>query len=652
MGEKRQKFLLKRFYYLYAAVALLIYGALMLFVFPWWNASEHVVELSLGMDSPDKVELGYSAGERVKFHPVGSVDGYHWNWRAELPLRPGYEFALIFPDGSDGDIIFKAIRIKKASSESEVGMLTALLLRDVPDDQVQLQVSGVGTRIQAPPGGRLELPVAMMAPRPIDWMKDWAKATLGYIVVSLILLFTLTTFFRFPHGLQSYRRRAPAAEILIVLLAALLGTLAHLHLLRYSMPLLTPGQSDALLLKAVSFDKAMEVEMGKVAGIPGPTYPWLVAQVAPSADWNMSQVTLGQGILFCFALILLALSLVRLIQGYYLAPVLLVAMLSPPALWASRHIGVQSVLTSSWLISLAVFIFLMHREGVMRWLGFALFGLLSVAAVSIAPQSLLLLFLPFGLLTGTFWWSLSIKGSEFWKLPIFWTTFAQTMLPALMVLVSAVVLCQQGCNTRVVETNDQHQQITPMQGRFADWGRLSGRGLFLPRMDGYVEDASNTDYKVRFGFRSGAHAAATRASLSEIMRLTGQPVFIAEKRSNRQVVSYNHTIVSIYSWFYRILFFAAIGGWMIGLAERKYLAAILVLPFLLNVLMHVYLRDLVNYDIQVFDACLWFSALAGLLVVNPKALQKPTDESDRRCMAPIRPKRLLTRFTKVRKMPF
>jgi hypothetical protein len=40
---------------------------------------------------------------------------------------------------------------------------------------------------------------------------------------------------------------------------------------------------------------------------------------------------------------------------------------------------------------------------------------------------------------------------------------------------------------------------------------------------------------------------------------------------------------------------------------------------------------------------LWLGALAGLLCINPRAMQKPTDETDRRTMQPIRPKRLFTR---------
>ena len=91
---------------------------------------------------------------------------------------------------------------------------------------------------------------------------------------------------------------------------------------------------------------------------------------------------------------------------------------------------------------------------------------------------------------------------------------------------------------------------------------------------------------------------------------------------------------------------------MIGLAERKYLTAVLVLPFLLKVLLHILGLDVSSGNIQSLDVCLWLGALAGLLSINPKAMQKPTDEGDRRCMPPIRPKRLLNLDPEVTGTPF
>ena len=480
-------------------------------------------------------------------------------------------------------------------------------------------------------------------------MKDWVKATVGYVLVALILLFILTTLLRFPHGLPSYRRRAAGAEILIVALAALAGGFAHVYLVHHSVPIFTPGQSDPLVMQALVIHQ--EADPGSaLEATPGFGYPWLLSKLAPYGDWNLGIVTLGQGVLFSLSILLVSVAMVRVVQGYILAPVVLLALLSPPAIWASRHIGVQSVLASATLLSLGVFLCLWQREGVLRWIGFVLLGCVMAVAAAVSRQGLLLLILPLGLLIGATWWSLSIRGVEFWKLPVLWTTFGQILIPFVLVVAFPLLAAPPLPELPQAEVVSLGHEV-PLQARFVEWGRAAGWGLFLPQRESYGNPLANTDYRVRFGFRSGAEADSVREPLTRMMRLTRQPVHISERKSNTHVVSYNETFVSFYTWFYRLLFFAAIAGWMIGLAERKYLAGILMLPYVTNILAQVFLFEVVNYNIQSLDACLWFGALTGLLCVNPKALQKRTDETDRRCMAPIRPKRLLTRFKKTRRIP-
>jgi hypothetical protein len=651
MGEQRQKFLMNRFCWLYATGALIVYSLLMAFVFPWWHADSGTVTLSLGMEHPGQVELGYGEGSVAELHPVGTLDGYHWDWRVELPVRPSYELALVFNEASEGNIRFKSIQLTPSGPQKEGGSLTSATLEDSPDDEVRLQPTLDGLAIYAGAGQRLALPVEIPKPGPYDWLRDWMKATVGFLLFALIILFSLTSFFRFPHGLQAYRKRPEPAEVALVLLAALLGGFAHLYLVRHSITVFTPAESEALVLQAVSMQQGTDSGL-TTEELPGPGYPWLVAQIAPYRDWSLGIVSEAQALLFGCSILLLGLALVRVVQAYYVAPVMLLALLSPPAIWASRHIGTQSVMASATVLSLAVFLFLWQREGTLRWFGFALFGCIACAAVAVSTQGFLLLVFPIGMLVGTLWWSFSIRGLEFYKLPTLWQTLGQVAIPLILVLVPVLGAFPSTPGAGDDDAALREHAEVPLQARFATWGHVSGRGLFLPAMDQYSGHGSNTDYKLRFGFRNASDARAVRKELTQIMRITRQPVHVSEKKSNQHVVTYNETFVSIYSWFYRILFFAAIGGWLIALSERKYLAAILILPYLLNILAQVFLVGLVNYNVQSLDSCLWFSALAGLLAVNPKAMQKRTDETDRRCLAPIRPKRLLTRFKKVRKMPF
>lgn len=629
----------------------------MVFVFPWWNVSSHPVSLTIGMDPEHVVELAYTAGESVRLRPSGDVDGYHWRWEAELPPRRKYELALVFTKGSDDEVLFRSIEVKGFRYGSESVALPAGSLGATEAPGLRVRQTGEGARILARAGARLALPVEFPSARPYHWVVNWTKATFSYLLVALILLWGLTSILRFPHGLQAFRRRPPPSEVALVVLTVILGALAHLHLVRHSIPVFSPGISDPYVVEAIM--EAGQAKSGNpmAAADIAPAYPFFLSKLAPAADWSMSRVTLAQGILFSVSVLLLSLSLVRLVQGYYLAPVLLLVLLSPPAVWASRHIGPESLLAVTCLLSMAAFFFAMQREGILRWLGFILIAFFLSVAVCTASGGWLALIPPIGLLTGTLWWGFSVRGFEFWKLPVVWTTAAQV---ALVVLSAALSVMQFGNkpgrdapldDPSAAATVDQPVEALPVQARLAYRGRLSGIALFLPDTD-FRGTPVRTDYRVHFGFPSSRQAESVRRSLSEIMRLSGQAVHVMEKRSDRRIVTYNQSLVSIYSWFYRILFFAALAGWLLGLSERKYLAAILILPYLGNILLRVALLDVGSHHIQVLDSLLWLSALAGLLCLSPKAMQKATDEGDRRTMAPIRPKRLLTRFRHVPKAPF
>jgi hypothetical protein len=348
---------------------------------------------------------------------------------------------------------------------------------------------------------------------------------------------------------------------------------------------------------------------------------------------------------------------------------------------------------------MAAVIFLWQRDGWMRWVGMGLFGLTAAVAASISPAGLMLYMLPLGLLVGTLWWTVSIRGKEFWELSILWRGAGQALLPFVILVLAAVYLAisrpggesvlslpapkpaapfasgmfEVACledpvayasiiNERAANgyafdgpammkrypgIAEAAYERLPFRARLVAWGRLSGWGLFLPRIETYSGDPLNVDYGLRTRFKNEAVAEDVRSGINDVMRQTGVAVHVMEKHSNRQLVAYNTSILPVYSWFYRVLLFAALAGWMIGLGERKYLAAVLVLPFLLKVLLHVLTLDVSSEYVQSLDACLWLGALAGLICVNPKAMQKPTDESDRRFLPPIRPKRLLTRHKDV-----
>lgn len=699
MDEIRHKIVLRKVYLIYTLIAFVVYGLLMGFVFPWWHASNHPVVVTMGAGSAQAIELAFSDEEPpLKLAPIREEAGYLWHWATELPPRAKYQLAIVFPEGTVGEVILKDMEVVSLSPEKTSIHLDYESLVIPEDGSVRVQEIEEGHRIFAEPGGRLPLNMALPQPTPYEWFTAGAKASIGFVVVALVFMLMIGTFLRFPDGLKAYRKKTPPYEWIIILVFALAGSLAHVYLVRHSVPSFTPGTSERYLLAAISQHQNLSIEPGSSAHGLFPAYPFLIEKIAGLVGWDMRHVTFAQAVLFCFSVSMLSLGLTRIVQGYLVAPVTVLALLSPPAVFASRNIGIDSTFASAVLLALAAFLFLWERGKAIRWFGFFLFGLCTAWAVATSFAGLVLLILPLGLLTGTAWWCYSIRGSEFYKLPVFWRTLGQVAIPFAFFVMTCFLTNQvsrlgpRECvfsnnisnapfvaglfDVRGIEDAEQyaaflnerdrsgyiakldafpgHPEIArasldllPIRAVLVAWGRLSGWGLFLPEIRTFDQSPLVTKYNIPNGSRPSAEVERVREKISELMRQTGVAVHVMDRRSNKNIVLYNKSFVSIYPWFYRILFLAGLAAWLIGLWERKYLAAVLLMPYLLNILLQVFALQVTSHGIQSLDALLWFATLAGLLAANPKSMQKPTDESDRRCMPPIRPKRLLTRFKTV-----
>jgi hypothetical protein len=703
MGETRQRIYLRRFHIAYGIGALIVYALLIAFSFSWWHASNHPVKVNIGAGSAQQMELKFAENEApLKLVPLGKVEGYHWNWGTELPPRAEYDLALVFPEGTIGEVILKEIEVTRLSPEKSKSLLEDDSLADSEDGRVRIKKTIHGAQISADPGGVLPIEIEFPALTPYEWLKSFFQATVGYIIVAVILMLMIVSLLRFPDHIASYRKRSPVAELVLVAIFAAIGAWLHITLVTNSMPEFDPGNSEHDIILAFEFDKGIEYvnHSGHLTARPG--YAFFLSQVLSEDRKNLADVTLTQAIVLCVSMLILALSCTRLVQGYYIGPIVLLAMLSPPAVWASRHIGEESLIVSFWALGLAAFIWLWKRSQPSRWIGFILFGLIVAYASTVSVMGLLLMSLPLSLVLGTFWWCVSIRGAEFFKLPILWKTIAQCTVPVVILFITSVVVMWMlpastplssipvsatsapfvsgmfdvrsvgdgPAYTNLInerfrngyrydgpamsayqEMPTASRDLLPMRAKLVGWGRLSAWGLFFPNRQTYALDPLAPDYKVRMTFRSQLQGQKVRTALSQIMRQTGEYVQVLEKRHNKNVVLYNNIIVSKYPVFYRVLFFLAITGWLVGLSERKYLSSVFMIPFLLNIVLHVYMLHISGGEVQGFDSFLWLTAVCGLVAAGRKSLQKHTDESDRRCMKLIRPRRLMTRFESMQRGP-
>ncbi|MEX0320910.1 MAG: hypothetical protein AB3N63_02045 [Puniceicoccaceae bacterium] len=703
MGESRQRIYLRRFKIAYGIGALVVYALLIAFSFSWWHASNHPVKITMGADSSQQMQLQFAKGESpLKLVPLGNVEDYHWTWGTELPPRAKYDLALVFPDGTTGEVLLKEVEVTRLAPEKKRSLLLNDSVVDSEDGSVRINNTINGALISAKPGGVLPVEIEFPVLSPYEWLKSFFHATVGYLIAALAVLLMIVTLLRFPDNLVAYRKRAPAAELAIVVICVAIGAWLHIQLVRNSMPDFEAGSSEHDIILALEFEKGIEHvnHSGYLPARPG--YAYFLSQILSPDHKDLSSVALTQAIIFSLAMLLLGLACTRLVQGYFIGPVVMLAMLSPPAVWASRHIGEESLVVSFWILALAIFIWMWKRSQPTRWVGFVLFGIIVSYASTVSVMGLLLMSLPLSFVIGTLWWCISIRGVQFFKLPLLWKTFAQCMVSVVILIATSVTMIwmlpgaasmtsipisessapfvsgmfdvrsvgdgpayNSLINERFrsgyrydgpamsayQELPSASRDLLPLRAKLVGWGRLSAWAIFFPNTKTYAMDSLVPDYNARLTFRSRLQGQNVRDAIAQIMRETGEHVQLLEKRHNKWVALYNNLVVPKYRFFYRILFIVAIAGWLIGLSERKYLASVFMIPFLLNIVLHVYMLHIKGGEVQSLDSFLWLSAVCGLAAADRKSLQKHVDETDRRFLSVVRPKRLFTRFDGMRRGP-
>lgn len=726
MAPSRSSLLLKRFYTAYTLAALVLYGLLLLVAFPWWFAVNHPVSLTLGAPAGARAELAFGDdGERVPIVPVGEVTPYHWYWGTELPARPRHTLSLHFPEGTGGEWVLAEVKLLTLSPERREHRLRLDFLDAAVTKGIRLRRLSNGWGIVAQPGTTLTLPDTLPPPSPGQWAGAFLIFTVTYVLISGMLLMMVALALRFPDGIRSRPHAIRPIGTAVLLAGVAMGAFAHLYLVAHSMPDYWPADSTSYAMKAVSLVTEFSYDTGtheyELNRMPG--YPAFMALVFFLFGWNLQAVTVVQGVLFSLAVLALALSLRRLVPGYLIGLVSAAALISPPAIWASRQIATESLFASVWLLSLAAFLYLWQRSGKARLHGWILFGLGATAAVAIRPNGILLFSLPGFLVIGTLWWACSFRGRDFWRMPLFWKTCGHVAIPAGMTLLFLVFWSWRNYESRgypkptdlteVVwanapffaglfdlraardepetvwfvnerlnsgywfhgwslrkyrfrELTDQYRKIEdssilelerelaafnarsdaliPLRARLAGYARVASWGLFFPRIGAHTTDPLNQDYRVLVTFPQENRAQQVRNNLKWATRHVEQTIRLEEAHSNPWIHLYNRTLVPLYPWLYRALFLAAVFGLVLAILERKYLAALLLTPYLLNIFLNIYFLYIIGRYVQVLDASLWLAALAGLACSRPESLQEPTNETDRRCIPPIRPKRLLTRF--------
>ena len=610
-----QTVLLKRFFQLYITAALILYGLLMASVFPWWQAYPHSAVLVVSGDASAQLQFQYGAdGATAPFQQVANSGGYFTALRAEIPAHNRSAFALVFPEGTAGGITLHNLTLSRTwpSPASSIWEFTEL-----PADQggmLEVLPDKDGVRVLASVGAILKVPIKVPGFSAVDWFREWLLATLSYIFLAVILLVGIASLLRFPDQLTASRNLPRATDLAFVAGAWILGSAIHLHLVHHSVPVLTALQI---------FPDA------------GPGYGWIFASLCKWLSWDLNAWTLLQGVIFCVSMLLLSLAISPFLRGYVLGIVLLLALISPAAVWASRHIGPESLQASCWYVSLAAFLWMCQSKGWRRILLTIFTGVLMAYAALLTSGGLILLVLPLALLTGAFTWSLSIQGIKGIQTRVFWRSLAQFALVALCVLPAASWI---RLTSPATNSGESHQLKLAQCGRLAVWA------VFLPDVQRTDGSPLLRSYAVLPDFEVGEESAEAKAVLRNLSLWAGQRIELRQRHSDVAIFLYNELMAVMYPWVYRCLFLIAVLAWFMAYRERKLLCGVLILPFLLNVLTSVIRGDLVATAVQPLDGLLWLAAFVGIAALFKHSLQQPPSLDDRRLNDPLRPKRFFTPY--------
>ncbi|NDV62702.1 hypothetical protein G0Q06_09595 [Puniceicoccales bacterium CK1056] len=728
MTSLPQRDVLRRFLLAYGIFASLLYVFLMLVAFPWWQASNHPVLLTVGANKNTEIRLGFSAhDEELLFIPAGKVTSFHWNWATELPPKKQYDLRLEFPKGTNGEVILKEVTVLNLHpNEGDVSLDLSELV-DTPKDNVRIRKLGDGWGVLARPGGSFELPQGSLEQPSLAWFKDWVAATWGYLLFSGMGLLLFVTALRFPNAIEPRKRLVPVYETAALIIGVVAGTAIHLHLLKHAVPGYISGDATAYLMAALvgSPVSSQAPEALSYFASPLPLYPLLLRFGLQLLNGDINAFILVQGIVYSVSILLLALSLRRLVHGYLIGLVAFLILVSPFGVWASRHIEPTSFSASFWVLAIAAFIFLWQRSGLLRLTGWILFSLAATGAACTQSSGFILLALPTFLFIGALWWSYSNRGRNFWKIPVFWSTVGQVAIPFAIVLMTYfsinTVKSLDGTYSGMNGLTDIHQASAPFSSGFLDvraigdddeyasfikarndagyafggWslrqhllarlespdgmslaqrvealqmrtsefvesnegrisfpaklaviGRIGGWAFAAPQKTAFSLEPITPSYEVPHAFADMEIAEAIQGELSLVASGTDLPIRLIKANSDPWVYLYNHSIVLVYPWLYRVLLIISLVGWTLAVSERKYLATAFISPFFLLIVYHMSQMHILGAELQTLDAVIWVSALGGITSVLKNTLQKETAEDDRRCLPPVKPKRLLTRHTR------
>lgn len=365
------------------AVAWVALVPLAWLVAPWYDAYPVPVQLRFDAPADARIEIECAAPRphRAPLVPVsGAGEPSATLWLGELPPLPEYRLRLLLGESRD-----------PANAE-----LVLLNPRDLgrplstvaADDLVP--VAGAA--------GRWDVRDTVVSARYPRWrtsLKAWMVLVAGITVAGLFVVAAL----RGRPAPANTARLAPS-DWWPLWLAFALGLAAHLAVTACLPAVISAYDPLVYFHKAVwllekgTYDTGVQVVAGTddLDRLPG--YPLFLAACFAVFGYDLRAATLFQGTVFGAALLSLAVSLGRWVPPRLSGAALVVALLSPQGLYATRTIGTESPFASIVAFAMAAFFVHIGARGVHSVFWLVIHGLAVTAAVFLRPNGIILLVAP------------------------------------------------------------------------------------------------------------------------------------------------------------------------------------------------------------------------------------------------------------------
>ena len=362
-------------------------------VAPWYHAATTPVQLELVAPSNAQIDLCWTKeyDECLPLVPYIESDEKHARlWLGELPPSPSYHVSLVFQSPVE------YMELKGLTLVNTQNLKSPVYQRGYDNSEMwfvpeNLEVSPTsqGFQLYNASVGRLYVPELIRRPQsshPLTTCLVWLLLSGAIMSIAAFL------FLRVNKNTASENERWFSTNLKPIFIAFGFAALLHLLFVANSHVIFT-GDSGGYGSKAIQLAESRTYDTGEYQFelIRMPGYPFLLAVFLRLSNYDLTIVTILQGIFLCISVLLLALSLRRWLHPAVSAICVATAILSPVQIWGSKLIMSESAFATFATLSLAAFFEHIGEKRIapkMQWL--IAFAILGTSAVFIRPNGVVL----------------------------------------------------------------------------------------------------------------------------------------------------------------------------------------------------------------------------------------------------------------------